>query len=205
MPVKKLGKGTRRLRKEKWSSYLFFTGNVAFLELSFYHGDMSKRPVECGQCKKGAKVLYKEIVDGKMTIIEMCVDCPILLKKLHGEPSEMPQGGEGVGLCCGQCHTSLEAVKMGNPMGCPDCYSAFGDLLIGELIEENRIPKHLASVRRDQPLHIGKTTEGPLEAPSSGRLSSLNEALNKALQQEKYEEAAWIRDQIAELMGKGNE
>ena len=170
---------------------------------------MSERPVECGGCKKPIKVIYKEIVSGNITITEMCVDCPVLLKKLHGEsPGEIPQemAGTETGLFCGKCHTSLEAVKMGNPLGCSECYTIFSDVIVADLIERNKLPKRLQKVRRGQPLHVGKTPDEPvISIPESSRLTSLNEALNEALKKENYEEAAWLRDQIKELMDKKDE
>jgi len=169
---------------------------------------MAERPVECSQCKKPTKVIYKEIVGNTITVTEMCADCPILLKKLHGASAE--KGAEileeaGAGLFCGHCHTPLEAVKMGNPMGCSECYTIFGDLLVGELIAENKLPKQMEKARRNQPLHIGNTPDKPVSIPASNRLTSLNEALNEALKKENYEEAAWLRDQIKELMEKKDE
>ncbi len=94
---------------------------------------------------------------------------------------------------------------MGNPVGCFECYSVFGELLIGELIAQNKIPSRLRkgiNLRRSQPLHIGKTPDKPLNIPSSNRLTALNEALNEALQVENYEEAAMLRDQIKQIMEK---
>ncbi|NGX39850.1 MAG: Protein-arginine kinase activator protein [Chlamydiae bacterium] len=169
---------------------------------------MGERPVECGQCKKPAKVIYKEIVGETITVTEMCVDCPILLERLHGSvPSEnyATQEETGTGLYCGHCHTPLESVKMGGPMGCSECYTLFGDLLVSELVAEDKIPSHLFEAKRNQPLHIGKNPEGPVNMPASNRLTSLNEALNEALQKENYEEAATLRDQIKELMEKKDE
>jgi len=113
---------------------------------------MTERPDECGQCKKPAKVIYKEIVGKTITVTEMCADCPILFKKLHGDTPELAAENKerlGAGLFCGHCHTPLEAVKMGNPMGCRECYTVFGDQLIQELIAEDKIPAQMQNVRRN--------------------------------------------------------
>lgn len=169
---------------------------------------MADRPVECSQCKKTAKILYKEIVGNTITETEMCADCPILLQKLHGvTPNETQESPEGIatGLFCGNCHTPLESIKMGGPIGCTQCYAVFKDVLISELIAENKLPKQMQKIRRDQPLHIGKTPDKPAQIPASNRLTALNEALNEALKKENYEEAAWLRDQIKELMDKKDE
>lgn len=169
---------------------------------------MFERSVECSQCKKPAKIIYKEITPQATTAIEMCADCPILARKLHGTTKEQPSEGKepkSTDLFCGNCHTSLEAVKMGNPLGCKQCYVVFSEVLIQELVSENKLPKTMENAKRNQPLHMGKTPGKLMQIPSSNRLLSLNEALNEALKKENYEEAAWLRDQIKELTKKPNE
>lgn len=173
---------------------------------------MTERPVECSQCKKPSKVIYKEIVGNTINCTQMCSDCPILEQKLHGVPpkssvAEAPSEAEAH-LYCGTCHTSLNEVKMGNPLGCMECYSVFGDVLISQLIEENKIPLHLKkglNLRKNQPIHIGKSPGKPVIMPSAGQLIALNEALNEAVKKENFEEAAWIRDQIKALKEKKEE
>lgn len=164
---------------------------------------MIDRPVECSQCKKPIKVAYKEIAGDSILSTEMCADCPVLQGKLHGEPNlAKPQEG---GLFCGNCGTSLEAVKMGQPLGCADCYAVFGDLLVGELLTAEAIPPSLQqkmSSKRLQAIHIGKSPDKPADITLSSRLASLNEALNEALKRENYEQAAWLRDQIKALTEK---
>jgi len=164
---------------------------------------MPERPVECSQCKKPTKVVYKEIVGENMTTTEMCADCPILLQKLHGSnPEERAEEQAKAGLYCGNCHTPFEAIKMGNPLGCSQCYTVFGDALVAELLAENKLPKTMEKAGRNQPLHIGKTPDKPAQIPPSNRLTSLNEALNEALKKENYEEAAYLRDQIKQITEK---
>jgi len=164
---------------------------------------MSERPIECSQCKRPAKVIYKEILNGTINCTEMCADCPVLQAKLHGElgKSDKKEGQ----LCCGSCGTSLESVQMGQPLGCIECYAVFNDFLVGELIAADAIPavlqKKLAA-QRTQAIHIGKSPDQPVDITLSSRLASLNEALNDALKRENYEQAAWIRDQIKTLTEK---
>ena len=170
---------------------------------------MSERPLECSHCKKNIKVIYKEIAQNTITRTETCEDCPILQQKLHGTPP-IPQGKTEaeMGVCCGRCGTSLDSVKMGNPLGCVECYSVFGDLLVHELIAQNRIPEKLKqslAAKKNQPLHIGKTPEKTALLPISSKLTTLNEALNDALKKENYEQAAWLRDQIKALKEKPND
>lgn len=171
---------------------------------------MAERPVECSHCKKPIKVIFKEIVENSISCTEMCADCPIFQQKLHGQSLTLP-AREGLteteaGLCCGNCRTTLESIKMGNPLGCSECYAVFADVLISELSATNKIPARIKKdslTKKTQPLHIGKTPNKPLTIPASSRLTALNEALNEALKKENYEQAAWIRDQIKALTEKG--
>ena len=161
---------------------------------------MSERPIECSQCKRPAKVLYKEILGDTINCTEMCLDCPVLQAKLHGEAGKTDKKESQV--CCGSCGTSIESVRMGQPVGCSECYSVFNDFLVGELIASGAISsalqKKLAS-QRSQAIHIGKSPDQPIDITLSSRLAALNEALNDALKRENYEQAAMLRDQIKNL------
>jgi protein arginine kinase activator len=164
---------------------------------------MSDRPVECSQCKRPIKVLYKEILGDTVNCTEMCTDCPVLQAKLHGEAVNPDKKERQV--CCSTCGTTLESVRMGQPVGCMECYAIFNDLLIEELIASDAIPialqKKLAS-QQSQVIHIGKSPDKPVDIILSSRLASLNEALNDALERENFEQAAWLRDQIKTLTEK---
>lgn len=166
---------------------------------------MPERPVECGHCKKPAKVSYKEIISKSITTTEMCSDCPILQERLHGTPSpSKSEGFEGskAGLFCGHCMTSLESVKTGNPLGCSECYAVFADILVAQLIEANSLPSKLKkslSFKKAQAIHVGRSAEKPVTMAVSSQLVSLTEALNDAVKKENYEQAAWLRDQINSL------
>ena len=164
---------------------------------------MSERPIECSGCKRPVKVMYKEIVGKSVNCTEMCDDCPVLKAKLQGDNSSANRKESA--LCCGVCGTSLESVKMGQPLGCAECYNVFAEYIICELIDSNSIPssyKKRAQTQKLQTLHIGKSPQQPSAPALSSKLSSLNEALNEALKKENYEQAATLRDQIKSLTKK---
>lgn len=162
---------------------------------------MSDRPLECGECKRPAKVVYKEIVDDEISCYNMCEQCPVLERKLHGL-SEAAETGEP-GVCCNSCHTTLESVQRGGKLGCTECYAIFSDVIVSEMqsAEKGMGFKPLFS-KRGGAVHIGKSPTKTVDVALSGRIASLNEALNEALKKENYEQAAWIRDQIKELIEK---
>lgn len=162
-----------------------------------------ERPLECSECKKPIMVRYTEIVGGIITHTSMCADCPQLQRRLHGAPHVLEATDTGsAGLACGNCGTTLDAVRFGTPLGCSTCYEVFADVLLADLITSNRIPQRLANNKKTQPLHIGRSPGEAPEINPSLRLLALNEALNETLKREDYEQAAWLRDQIKALTEK---
>ncbi len=168
---------------------------------------MSERPLECSQCKKCADVIYTEMVGETVTTTEMCRDCPILRQKLEGKIPHKKTQKKEEGLCCSHCHTSLEAILMGEPLGCKECYFIFQDVLVDQLMEAQLIsPRLKPNPASPTPtLHIGKTPFTNGNSENSNRIRDLNEALKSALKGENYEEAAWLRDQINSLTKASDE
>lgn len=172
---------------------------------------MAERPIECSHCQKAIDVTYKELANGTSLCTQMCSDCPILEKKLHGksESSNKPIASEEIPkLCCAICMTTLESIQTGNPLGCNHCYIVFEQPLLGKLLNENLLSPCIQQEIKElssSTIHRGKTPHQPISIPFSNQLATLSEALNGALQKEQYEQAAWLRDQIKELKEKASE
>lgn len=170
-------------------------------EFDFPEEKIPERPLECSECKKPIAVKYTEIVGHSIIHTSMCADCPELERRLHGIPSKTGSGNASeaaTGLACGNCGTTLESLRHGNPLGCSICYDVFGDILVNELISSEKIPSKLFS-KKNMPLHMGRIPGETQEINTSSRLLALNEALNETLKREDYEQAAWLRDQIKAL------
>ncbi len=169
---------------------------------------MAERPIECSQCTRPISVRYTEVTQEGTAKTEMCNQCPIFQMKIHGQgKAGLPAGfsGTGEGVCCGRCGTTMLSVRTGSPLGCPECYTVFEDILSNEIIVEGYIPLRLRKMmegNKKQPLHAGKTPEQVVEVASASRIGNLNEALKEALKGENYEQAAWLRDQIKALTEK---
>lgn len=169
---------------------------------------MPDRPLDCSECKKPGVILYTEIVGDTMTRTTMCADCPHLQKRLYGQGKIDTLGPAlkvHTALACGNCGTSLDAIRMGHDLGCASCYEVFADILIDVLFKEKKISKHLAATSRNQPFHIGRAPGEISEISPTLRLIALNEALDETLIREDYEQAAMLRDQIEALKRKGHE
>ena len=160
------------------------------------------RPLECGECKKPVVIRYTEIVGDTITHTSMCADCPELQRRLHGTaPRELVANltGSPAGLECGNCGTTLEEVKRGHRLGCPNCYTVFDHILLQELQAAHRLPGRIAPAKKGAPIHIGRSPGESVVISPSSRLLALNEALKETLSREDYEQAASLRDQIKEL------
>lgn len=163
---------------------------------------LPERPLECSECKKPVSVCYTEIIGNVMTRTNMCADCPELHRRLHRTPtrhSHYPLEENTTGLACGNCGTTLEALRVGIPLGCSVCYEVFGDVLIGEMLAAEKVPPRLATAKKSIPYHIGRAPGESQAINPSLRLLALNEALTETLKKEDYEQAAWLRDQIKAL------
>lgn len=160
-----------------------------------------ERPLECTECKKPIKVIYTEIVGDVVTSTSMCADCPELQRRLHGSPSmdAFHGAGEKAGLACGNCGTTLEEIRVGHPLGCSTCYEVFDEVILSELINEQKLPQRMINNKRNMPLHIGRAPGETQEISATVRLLALNEALTETLKREDYEQAALLRDQIKKI------
>lgn len=154
---------------------------------------MVDRPLECSECKRNIAFVYTEVSAEGMTRVNMCADCPLLARRLHGvKTTSSSSSTASKPLTCPECHTLYEAVLTGAPLGCVSCYETFEGFIAKDLrssLPEGRTftPDHY---------HVGR---GPGQAATlnpSLRLLALNKALEETLAKEDYEQAAWIRDQI---------
>jgi protein arginine kinase activator len=164
---------------------------------------LPERPLECTECRRPIAVFYTEIVNKNTVQTAMCADCPVLRHKLFGIPhSEQVEKAKGnAGLACGNCGTSLDAIRVGTPLGCDVCYEVFDGVIIPEMRAANRLPPRVAN-KKSAPIHIGRSPGQVQEINPSLKLLALNEALNEMLKKEDYEQAAWLRDQIKALTEK---
>lgn len=162
------------------------------------------RPLECTECKRPVSVYYTEIVDDNMTHTCMCSECPVLRRRLHGTPhtEHAFSPGETTGLACGNCGTTLEAIKLGALLGCDVCYDVFDDVILSEMVTAGKLPGRGIPSKKNIPVHIGRSRGEMHEMSHAARLLALHEVLNEMLKSEDYEQAAYLRDQIKALTEK---
>lgn len=159
------------------------------------HQNDRERPIECSSCSRKISTKYSEVREKVVTCYYMCDDCPRLDSFLLNETAI--DHSPASGLVCGHCGTSSLSLKRGEPLGCLDCYETF-DVFISEELEE------FSTHEPPQIQHMGHKPGELKEMSPNLKILALNEALAKTLNEENYEQAAWIRDQIAELKKKAD-
>jgi protein arginine kinase activator len=144
---------------------------------------MENCPITGKPCNKAKNVYVQKQENGQVTDFYCCNECvgeihqPFLHTLLHtlgvlnSMQPEMPR--------C-KCGSSLQDIKS-KGIGCPDCYTTFKDQL-SELVFR---------VQYGGFDHQGKTPKFNLE--------SLKTNMQKAIQEERYEDAATYRDRIKSL------
>jgi protein arginine kinase activator len=166
-----------------------------------YVGGMADN-LKCNFCSKPATVHLTQIMNGKVQKIDLCEECAQnkgiadpsgfslsdLLGKTIGTFGEKDTSSLPVSECSHCGYTAENAQKIGR-LGCPDCYNEFASI----------ITPTLGSMHK-RTVHIGKVPHRSLERHEYlSRIHALNVALQRAVTEERYEDAARLRDELNQL------
>jgi protein arginine kinase activator len=159
----------------------------------------------CCICKeKPATVHLTQIAGDKMQKVDLCEACAKtkgvndpagfsladLLLGL-GASQELEQAGGGTELKCPRCGFSQADFKKSGRLGCPECYTTFSEGLTGLLKSMHKGTRH-----------VGKAPEALRRTRDlSDRLKALQRKLAKAIEEENFEQAAILRDEIKQATG----
>ncbi|MBQ3052101.1 MAG: UvrB/UvrC motif-containing protein [Clostridia bacterium] len=97
---------------------------------------------------------------------------------------------------CPVCSATFNDIAKSGKAGCTECYSTFREELLPYLKRVHGSTKHIGHVPNNAPIMVVKQQD---------TVDSLRMELNRLVREEKYEEAAIIRDKIKKLEGKENE
>ncbi len=157
----------------------------------------------CDACgKKQATVHLTEIIDDQMSELHLCEDCARkksqqmesqfgLADLLAGltEFGKTIEDKESVRIKCPNCGLSYENFRKMGRLGCSECYQAFKKYLVPLLKKIHGTAQHVGK----SPRLLLKTKSRSLE------MQELRERLRKAVEEEEFEEAARLRDEIKKL------
>lgn len=174
----------------------------------------------CENCGKNyANVRYTQIINGVKKEISVCDECskklgidhlnfdmPIDFASYLGEffgayenTNILPIIQEEKQLQCPNCETTFEEFINNGNFGCKECYNAFQtkiDTLLKNIHGANRHIGRLGEIKESKKI---KKEEKIEEQKEDNKIDKLKKALKIAIKEEKYEEAAKIRDEIKEL------
>ena len=165
--------------------------------------------MQCTICKeKPATVHLTQIVGDKMQKLDLCEDCakakgindPTSFSLADadvlfglGASQEIEQAGGGVEAKCPRCGFSQADFKKSGRLGCPECYQTFAEGLEGLLKTMHK------GIR-----HAGKVPEAlRANREQSDHLKLLQKKLAKAIEDENFEQAAQLRDEIKQITPRG--
>jgi len=109
-----------------------------------------------------------------------------------GASQEIEQAGGGAEIKCPRCGFSQADFKKAGRLGCPECYKTFSEALEGLLKTMHKGTKH-----------VGKVPESLRQSRDlNDRLKLLQKKLSKAIEDEDFEEAAILRDEIKQTTAR---
>lgn len=165
--------------------------------------------MKCTKCNKNeATVFYREVVNGKETKYALCPDCAAKTEKEMNESifesfyepfgtgllgslfsGKLPGAERKEEKKCTLCGATFRELCEGGKTGCPTCYSVFREEFVptlsrlhGSATHSGRAPGRFKKMR-----------------DTKTRLAALEKDLKKAIAEERYEDAAALRDQIKEI------
>ena len=157
----------------------------------------------CEICHQAeATVHIIESIEGKQTVQNLCEACAqkrhvgeLLAKPVTAIHEllasllqfDAPQTTKALGRPCPSCGQTYARFRDVGRLGCAHCYVAFQDWLLPLIRQFHQAEEHR-----------GRGSAPPAETPGR-KLEALRAALQRAVAEEQYEEAARLRDRIHRL------
>ncbi len=184
----------------------------------------------CDNCgKREANVRYSENINGRKKEMHLCEECseklgignmdfnmPIDFSSFFGGLLEdfgtndfMPLFDEIKTLKCDNCGYTFEDIVNTGKLGCGNCYNVFEERLDpiikkiqGSNTHSGRIGKIIDSNIEKKNSNKEENTNKNTNQKEISKIDKLQEDLKQAIKEERYEDAAKIRDEIKELEDK---
>lgn len=171
----------------------------------------------CDNCGKNeATIKLTQVINGKKTEMMICEECgkkmgiteinfemPIDLSNFLGDfiskqenEEMMPFDIPNATLKCNKCNMTYEEFLNTGKFGCEECYNAFGykvDSLLKRIQGTDKYIGRKANHNENNKIQENKNVS---------RLEKLQQELKLAIKEERYEDAAKMRDEIKNIGGK---
>jgi len=178
----------------------------------------------CENCgKREANVRYSENINGVKKEMHLCEECsqklgisskmdfsmPSLdIPSFFGSfledfsiPEFMPFLNEVKQLTCDSCGSTFDDIINTGRYGCANCYDVFEDRMdpiLKKLQGANRHNGRLGKIS-DNKMSFEKDKKSEKENKTENKVEKLQEDLKVAIKEERYEDAAKIRDEIKKM------
>ena len=169
--------------------------------------------MKCEHCnEREATTFIKQNINGEKTEMHLCSECAAemgLLDEFNPENFFVDTFfgnflGAGIPAMnvlsgvdrCEYCGSSFNDIVKNGTVGCSHCYSKFADKLEPSIIKVHGKTRHVGkSVSyTEEPEQEEEKQENPLE--------KLKEELKQAIKEQRFEDAAVLRDKIKEINGE---
>lgn len=155
----------------------------------------------CEKCGvKNATTHIRTVVNGVVNEKYLCSDCALVESYNDSKTNNLSQMLSSMfdnthtvlsnsnHIKCNCCGSTFSDIVNSGKCGCSECYTAFYEQLLPSL-------KRLhGSIK-----HVGKRPDFKYSENTKDDISALREQLKKLVEEEKYEEAAVIRDKIKSM------
>lgn len=166
--------------------------------------------MKCSHCGKNqANTHFKRIINGKKEEMYLCEECAQELGVMNEfEPLSMDSFfgnllGAGASAFnslagidrCSYCGSSFNDIVKSGKVGCANCYSKFEDKLAPSIEKIHGKTKHIGKF-------VTYSQDGVVSdesAPAEDTVAKLKADLKLAVKEQRFEDAAVIRDKINEL------
>ena len=165
--------------------------------------------MKCENCGvNNATTHIKKVINGVVTEQHLCQVCAAqkglssfgnnslasMLASVFGDASGgfLPHSTKK----CDACGCTFSDIVNSGLVGCPNCYTEFYDELLPYLKRVHGSTKHTGKIPNKAPLAV---------KPEKETVEDLRMQLNTLIREEKFEQAAVIRDKIKKLEGKPKE
>lgn len=174
----------------------------------------------CSNCGKNeANVRYTRIINGEKTEFALCEECakkvglddidfsmPInftnFLSDFFEDDAILPSFAKIGVEKCPKCGLTYNEFVNNGKFGCGECYNAFSDRLDAILKNLHGSYKHTGRAPKNivKEIDIQKQeTQTKKVDEKQEKIDKLNKDLQKAIKEERYEDAAKIRDEIKKI------
>ena len=179
----------------------------------------------CDNCgKREANVRYSENINGMRKELNLCEECskklgigkmnfnmPIDFSSFFGDfmqdfatPEFMPLFNEMKALKCDNCGSTFDDIVNTGKLGCANCYDVFEDRLdpiIKRIQSSNRHVGRIGKIldKKKEKRQRAKEDVKDIKDNSNNELQKLKDDLKLAIKEERYEDAAKLRDEIKKI------